>query len=172
MRGVDILRRGMLALRLLAHPGVRISAPLPAIVFPAPATPPAEDGLGELRYFITSRGVQPVRLGHGARERYGFQEVRAYNIGDDGEAVFVPRWCRVERLFPTMDAARVAYARTYERTCTHFRGVTRRARQTSLLDVAPGSGPSRRALPSARELTSAASLGAIAALSLIEWILP
>ncbi|WP_421988522.1 hypothetical protein [Roseococcus sp.] len=172
MIGAEILRRGILTLRLWAHPGARISAPMPARVFPAPAAPPAEDDLGELRYLICSRGVQPVRLGQGARERYGFRELRAFNIGDDGAPVLTPRWRREERLFPTIDAARVAYARTYERTCTHFRGVTRRAVQSSLLDLAPGSGPARRPLPSGRELTSAASLGVITALSLIEWILP
>lgn len=172
MVGAAIIRRGVLALRLWAHPGARMSAPAPAVFFPAPTEPAAGEGLGEMRYLITSRGVQPVRLGDGSRERHGYREVRAYNIGDQGEAVLVPRWRRVESLFPTMDAARVAYARTYERTCTHFRGVTRRARQTSLLDLAPGAGPKRRPLPSGRELTSSASLGVIAALSLLEWILP
>jgi hypothetical protein len=172
MIGADILRRGVLALRLWAHPGARMSVRTAAVIFPAPNARPAEDGLGAMRYLITSRGVQPVRLGPGARERHGFHEVRAYNIGDGGEAVLTPRWRRVERLFPTQDAARVAYARTYDRTCIHFRGVTRRAVQSNLLDLAPGSGPKRRPIPSVRELTSAASLGVIAALSLIEWILP
>ncbi len=171
MIAAGLLRRGMLAIRLLAHSAGR-SAPAPAIVFPAPIEPVPAKELGAMRYLITSRGVQPVQLGHGERERHGFREVRAFNIGDDGVPVLVPRWRRVERLFPMLDAARIAYARTYERTCVHFRGVTRRAVQTSLLDLAPGSGPKRRPMPSAAELTSAASLGVIAALSLIEWILP
>lgn len=176
MIGAAVMPRLALALRLLAWPAGR-TVPPPAIPHPAPALEPAppaaaDDGPGELRYLITSRGVQPVRLGHGERERHGYAEVRAYNLDDDGRPVLVPRWRRVESLYPTVDAARVAYVRVYERSCTHFRGTTRRAVQTSLLDLAPGAGPRRRPLPSISELTSAASLGVITALSLLEWVLP
>ncbi|MBS7810509.1 hypothetical protein [Roseococcus pinisoli] len=168
MIGAAVLPRMALALRLLAWPAGRI-APPPAIAFPAPAPPTAiEDDLGELRYLITSRGVQPVRLGRGERERHGYREVRAYNIADDGRPVLVPRWRRVESLHPTVDAARVAYVRVYERSCTHFRGTTRRAVQTSLLDLAPGSGPRRRPLAQ-----GAIALGLAYALTwgldLLEW---